>query len=77
MYEYHNQESLRTIETDASNLVYGGILMQRNFIDSAKKLVRFTLRIWNDTKNYFSTIRKEILAILICIGDDLINKKIY
>ena len=64
------------IETDASNIGYGGILKQ----DFANKIsiVRFHSDIWSGPQENYSTVKKEILAIVLCIQkfqSDVFNKK--
>jgi len=65
------------VETDASDLGYGGILKQR--IGTQKEqLVRFHSGLWHGPQQKYSIIKKEILAILLCISkfqDDLSIKK--
>jgi len=65
------------VETDASDIGYGGILKQR--LESKKEqLVRFHSGLWHGPHQKYSTIQKEILAIVICISkfqDDLFLKK--
>ena len=71
-------EAFMIIETDASDIGYGGILKQKVSKEPTEQLVRFTSGIWNDTQKNYSTIKKEILAIVLCITkfqDDLINKE--
>ena len=66
------------VETDASNIGYGGILKQRFMHSSQEQLVRFHSGIWLDPQKSYSTIKKEILSIVQCISkfqDDLLNKK--
>ena len=65
------------VETDASELGYGGILKQR-LDDLKEELVRFHSGTWSDPQKNYSTIKKEILSIVLCISkfqDDLYNKK--
>ena len=50
--------------------------MQR--IDNQEKIVSFTSKHWNSTQQNYSTIKKEILAIVLCISkfqSDLLNQK--
>ena len=68
------------VETDASDEGYGGILKQRISSESPEQLVRFTSGIWNPAQKNYSTVKKEILSIVLCITkfqDDLINKEFY
>lgn len=78
------------VETDASELGYGGILKQNKHITSyqhmhdsknysryKEQLVRYHSGIWIGAQKNYSTIKKEILSIVLCISkfqDDLINK---
>ena len=67
------------IETDASNIGYGGILKQKIEINAKEQLIRFHSGIWNNAQMNYSVIKKEILVIVLCISkfqDDLYNKKI-
>ena len=66
----------KIVETDASELGFGGILKQT--IDGKNYLVRYVSGSWNDTQQKYSTVKKEILAIVLTIQklqDDLINQK--
>ena len=68
--------AFKIVETDASDEGYGGILKQK--IGSTEKIVQFTSHKWNDTQQKYSTIKKEILAIVLCISkfqSDLLNQK--
>lgn len=73
-----NPEAFMIVETDASNEGYGGILKQQNPSKTPEQLVRFTSGIWNSAQKNYSTVKKEILSIVLCITkfqDDLINKE--
>ena len=68
-------EAFKIVETDASNIGYGGILKQR--MDNQEKLVRYTSGTWNNVQLNYNTIKKEILSIVLCISkfqDDLLNQ---
>ena len=68
--------AFKIVETDASDIGYGGILKQR--MDNQEKLVRYTSGTWNNTQLNYSTIKKEILSIVLCISkfqDDLLNQE--
>ena len=70
--------SFKIIETDASDIRYSGILKQRISPDSPEQIVRFHSGVWNKVQNNYSTIKKEILSIVLCIDKfqtNLINKK--
>uniref|UniRef100_A0A251T983 Putative reverse transcriptase domain-containing protein n=1 Tax=Helianthus annuus TaxID=4232 RepID=A0A251T983_HELAN len=63
------------VETDASDLGFGGILKQE--LNNKENLVRYYSGAWNDTQKNYSTIKKEILSIVLCIKkfeDDLYTK---
>ena len=64
------------IETDASDIGYGGILKQK--LDNKESLVRFHSGVWLGAQKNYSTIKKEVLSIVLWITkflDDLINKR--
>ena len=64
------------VETDASDIGFGGILKQRS--NNQELLVRFTSGTWNHAQLNYSTIKKEILSIVLCISkfqDDLLNQE--
>ena len=55
---------------------YGGILKQ--CLDKTESIIRFHSGIWNDTHKNYSTVKKELLAIVLCVQKfqgELINKK--
>ena len=65
------------VETDASDIGYGGILKQK-LGTSNEQLVRFYSGLWHGPQQKYSTIKKEILAIVLCVSkfqDDLFIKK--
>ena len=69
--------SFKIIQTDASNIGYGGILLQCVSPNSPEQIVCFHLGIWTPTQLNYSTIKKEILSIVLCISkfqSDLLNK---
>ena len=64
------------IETDASNIGYGRIFKQD--FENNISIVRFHSSIWSGPKENYSTVKKEILAIVLCIQkfhSDVFNKK--
>ena len=66
------------VETDASDLGFGGILKQRSPDSPKESLVRYYSGCWNTTQSKYSTIKKELLSIVLCIikfEDDLFCKK--
>ena len=65
------------VETDASDIGYGGILKQRLGTQN-EQLVRFHSGLLHGPQQKYSTIKKEIFAIVLCISkfqDDLFIKK--
>ena len=80
-----NPNYYKIVETDASNIGYGGILKQvipenkKQLIPTNKEvLVRFTSGKWNPTQSKYLTIKKEMLSIIKCISKfqgDLLNKE--
>jgi hypothetical protein len=65
------------VETDASDLGFGGILKQILPGMDKEQVVRFYSGTWNPAQLNYSTIKKEILAIVLCITkfqDDLFSK---
>ena len=72
--------AFKIVETDASDIGYGGILKQRVSLGSPEKIVRFYSGIWNNAQLNYSTIKKEILSIVLCISkfqSDLLNQKFF
>ena len=70
--------AFKIVETNAPDIGYGGILKQRVFLDSFEQIVCFYFGIWNTTQLNDSTIKKEILFIVLCISkfqSDLLNQK--
>ena len=69
-------DAFMIVEIDASDIGYGGILKQR-LGTQTEQLVRFHSGLWHGPQQKYSTIKKEILAILLCISkfqDDLFIK---
>ena len=70
--------AFKIVETNASDIGYGGILKQRVSPVSSEQIVRFYSGIWNNSQLNYSTIKKEILSIVLCISKfqtDLLNQK--
>ena len=70
--------AFKIVETDASNIGYDGILKQRVSPKSSEQIVRFYSGIWNNAQLNYSTIKKDILSIVLCISkfrSDLLNQK--
>ncbi|CAL2278305.1 unnamed protein product [Prunus armeniaca] len=73
-----NPEAFKIVETDASEIGYGGILKQK--VDNSEQLVRFTFGVWKPTQKNYSTVKKEMLAIVHAVSkfeSDLLNKKFF
>ena len=70
--------AFKIVETDVSDVGYGGILKQRVSPESLEQIVRFYSGIWNNAQLNYSTIKKEILSIVLFISkfqSDLLNQK--
>jgi hypothetical protein len=66
------------VETDASDIGYGGFLKQKINPDSPEQIVRFHSGVWTKAQSNYSTIKKEILSIVLCVDKfqtDLLNQK--
>ena len=61
-------DAFKIVETNASDIDYGGILKQRVSPESSEQIVRFYSGIWNNAQLNYSTIKKEILSIVLCIS---------
>ncbi|XP_028059089.1 uncharacterized protein LOC114262873 [Camellia sinensis] len=71
-------EYQKIVETDASDLGFGGILKQFNPKTSKEELLRFHSGVWHDAAKRYPTIKKECLAIVKCVlkfQDDLLNQE--
>lgn len=65
------------VQTNASNIGYGGILLQRTSPNSPEQIVCFHSGIRTPTQLNYSTIKKEILSIVLCVSkfqSDLLNQ---
>ena len=70
--------TFKIFETDASDIGYGGILKQLAKNDAKEQIVRFHSGSLSTTQQNYSTIKKEILSIILCISkfqNDLFNQK--
>ena len=70
--------AFKIVEIDASDIGYGGILKQRVSLESSEQIVSFYSGIWNNAQLNYSTIKKEILSIVLCISifqSDLLKQK--
>jgi len=71
-----NPSANMIVETDASDVGYGGILKQK--LHDEEQLVRFHSRLRIGPQQNYCTIKKEILSIVLCISkfqEDLFFKK--
>jgi len=62
-----------------SDIGYDGILKQQVHSNQPEQIVRFHSGVWNSAQKNYSTIKKEILSIVLCISkfqDDLLNQKL-
>ena len=62
-----NPEANLIVETDASDLGFGGILKQK-LKESPEQIVKYHSGAWNETQKKYSTVKKEVLAIVLCIS---------
>ena len=72
-----SDNSSKIIQTDASDVGYGGILLQKVTPSSPEQIVRFHSGVWNKAQLNYSTIKKEILSIVLCVSkfqDDILNQ---
>ena len=59
-----------------SDLGFGGILKQK-LKESPEQIVKYHSGAWNETRKKYNTVKKEVLAIVLCISkfqNNLINK---
>ena len=57
--------SFKIVQTESSNIGYGGILLQRTSPNSFKQIVCFHSGIWTPTQLNYSTIKKEIVCFKV------------
>ena len=70
--------TFKIVETDNSEIGYGGILKQVAKNDTKEQIVRFYYGFWSATQQNHSTIKKEILSIILCVSkfqNDLFNQQ--
>ena len=70
--------TFKIVEIDASEIGYDGILKQVAKNDAKEQIVRFHSDCWLTTQQNYSTIKKEILSIILCVSkfqNDLFNQK--
>ena len=70
-------QAFKIAETNASDIGYGDILKQR--VNTQENVITYTSKHWNFAQQKYSTIKKEVLAIVLCIfkfQSDLLNRKL-
>ncbi|RDY00307.1 Orf V, partial [Mucuna pruriens] len=63
-------EAFKIVEIDASDIGYG--------VSTQEDVIAYTSKHWNSAQQNYSTVKKEILAIVLCVSkfqSDLLNKK--
>ena len=68
-------QAFKIVKTDASDIVYGGILKQR--VHTQEHVIAYTSKHWNSAQIKYSSAKKEVLAIVLCISkfqSDLLNQ---
>jgi hypothetical protein len=73
-----SDNAFKIVETDASEIGFGRILKQIVSPGSPKQIVRFHSGSWNSAQSNYSTIKKEILSVVLCITKfqyDLLNQR--
>lgn len=73
-----NPSAFKIVETDASEVGFGGILKQKSDSSSHEEIVCFHSGAWDSTQQNYSTIKKEILSLVLCINKfphELLNQK--
>ncbi|KAA0052109.1 Enzymatic polyprotein [Cucumis melo var. makuwa] len=71
-----DEQAKLIIDTDASDIGYGGILKQE--LNGKISIVRYHSGIWNSAQRNYSTVKKEVLAIVLSVQKfqgGLINKE--
>jgi len=68
-------QAFKIVKTDASDIGYGGILKQR--VHDQDHVIAYTSKHRNSAQLKYSTVKKEVLAIVLCISKfqlDLLNQ---
>ncbi|RDX73611.1 Orf V, partial [Mucuna pruriens] len=71
-----NPQAFKIVETDASNIGYGGILKQR--VSTQEQIISYTSKHWNSAQQKYLIVKKEVLAIVLCVSkfqSDLLNQR--
>jgi len=70
--------AFKIVETDAFDIGFGGILKQKIIPTSPEQIVKFHSGAWDKTEVNYSTIKKEMYSLVLCINkfqSDLLNKR--
>jgi len=59
-------QAFKIVETDASNIGYGGTLKQRVY--TQEHVIACTSKHWISAQLKYSTVKKKVLAIVLCIS---------
>jgi hypothetical protein len=73
-----SDNAFKIVETDASEIGFGGILKQLVSSGSPEQIVQFHSGSWNSAQSNYSTIKKEIIFVVLCITKfqyDLLNQR--
>jgi hypothetical protein len=73
-----SDNTFKIVETDTSAIGFGGVLKQLVSLGSPEQIVQFHSGSWNSTQSNYSTIKKEILSVVLCITkfqSDLLNQR--
>jgi hypothetical protein len=62
-----SDHAFKIVENDASEIGFGGILKQRVSPGSPEQIFNFYSGSWNTAQSSYSTIKKEIISIVLCI----------
>jgi hypothetical protein len=68
--------AFKIVETDVSEIGFGGILKQCVSPGSSEQIVHYHFRSWNSAQTNYSTIKKKIIFVVLCITkfqSDLLN----
>jgi hypothetical protein len=58
-------QGYKIVETEASDIVYGAILKKK--LHDKEQIIAYTLKHLNSAQQTFSTVKKEVLAIVLCV----------
>ena len=73
-----SDDAFKIVETDSSEIGFGEIMKQLVSPGSPEQIVRFHSGSWNKAQSNYSTIKKEILSVVLCITkfqSDLLNQR--